>query len=93
MQKIKIQNSPYSVQRVCVRTPTRVCQNPALVQDLFKEVIVTKENLNSYSKQDLIQIIRAYDRYIIEFYDEHDCMGDCPVCLDEFIDNDLEFYM
>lgn len=52
-----------------------------------------KENLNSYSKQELIQIIRAYDRYIIEFYDDHDCTGDCPVCLNEFIDNDLEFYM
>lgn len=53
-----------------------------------------KENLNSYSKQELIQIIRAYDRYIIEFYDDHDCIGDCPpVCLNEFIDNDLEFYM
>lgn len=51
------------------------------------------KNLNSYSKQELIQIIRAYDRYIIEFYDDHDCMDDCPVCLDEFIDNDLEFYM
>ena len=51
-----------------------------------------KENLNSYSKQELIQIIRAYDRYIIEFYDDHDC-DSCPVRLNEFIDNDLEFYM
>ena len=49
-------------------------------------------NLNSYSKQELIQIIRAYDRYITEFYDDHDC-DSCPVCLNEFIDNDLEFYM
>lgn len=51
------------------------------------------KNLNNYSKQELIQIIRAYDCYITEFYDDHDCTGDYPVCLDEFIDNDLEFYM
>ena len=52
-----------------------------------------KKDLNEYTKDELIQIIRAYDRYIIEFYDDHDCIGDCPVCLDEFIDNDLEFYI
>lgn len=53
-----------------------------------------KKDLNEYTKDELIQIIRAYDRYIIEFYDDHDCIGgDYPVCLDEFIDNDLEFYI
>lgn len=53
-----------------------------------------KKDLNEYTKNELIQIIRAYDRYIIEFYDDHDYIGgDYPVCLDEFIDNDLEFYI
>ena len=52
-----------------------------------------KKDLNEYTKDELIQIIRAYDCYIIEFYDDHDCSGDYPVCLDEFIDNDLEFYI
>lgn len=70
--------------------PACVFKNPTLVQDI-KEVIKMK-NLNSYSKQELIKIIQAYNNYIIDFYDEHDCDG-CPVCLNEFIDNDLEFYM
>ena len=51
------------------------------------------KNLEEYTKDEVIQIIRAYDRYIIEFYDDHDCVNDYPVCLDEFIDNDLEFYI
>lgn len=51
------------------------------------------KSLDSYSKQELIQIIRAYDRYIGDFCDDHDCIGDYPVCLNEFIDNDLEFYI
>ena len=38
------------------------------------------------------RIIQAYNNYIIDFYDEHDC-DSCPVCLNEFIDNDLEFYI
>ena len=50
------------------------------------------KDLNSYSKQELIKIIQAYNNYIIDFYDEHDC-DSCPVCLNEFIDNDLEFYI
>ena len=50
------------------------------------------KNLNSYSKQELIKIIQAYNNYIIDFYDDHDC-DSCPVCLNEFIDNDLEFYI
>lgn len=50
------------------------------------------KDLNRYSKQELIKIIQAYNNYIIDFYDEHDC-DSCPVCLNEFIDNDLEFYI
>lgn len=49
--------------------------------------------LNDYSKQELINIIQAYDNYVIEFPEDHDCSGDYPVCLREFIDNDLEFYV
>ena len=47
--------------------------------------------LNKYSKQELIQIIICYDQYIQEWYETHD--EGCPVCLAEFIDNDLEFYL
>ena len=75
----------------CVTTPVCVKYFTTLVQDYNKEVIKMKD-LNSYSKQELIEIIQAYNNYIIDFYDDHDC-DSCPVCLDEFIDNDLEFYI
>lgn len=46
--------------------------------------------LKDYSKQELLQIIRAYDKYIIDWYETHD--EGCPVCVDEFLVNDYEFY-
>lgn len=47
-------------------------------------------NLNKYSKKELIQILRCYDRYIIEFGDNRCDSDSYPVCLAEFIDNEYQ---
>lgn len=45
------------------------------------------EILNKYSKQELIQIIKCYNQYIIDwFLDECHEEGEEPVCVQEFID-------
>ena len=46
--------------------------------------------MEKYSKQELINIITAYNQYIIDWYETHE--EGCPACIYEFIDNDYEFY-
>ena len=47
--------------------------------------------LNKYSKQDLIQIIKCYDQYIQDWFDD-ECHNDGqePVCIYEFINNEYQ---
>lgn len=47
--------------------------------------------LNEYTKPELIDIIVAYNKYVMTFYEEHD-EGSHPVCIYEFIDNEYQCY-
>ena len=46
--------------------------------------------LNEYSKQELIQIIKCYDQYLQDWFDEDLRAGQEPVCIYEFIDNEYQ---
>lgn len=48
--------------------------------------------LNKYSKQELIQIIKCYDQYIQDWFDEDEDLrvGQEPVSVYEFIDNEYQ---
>ena len=49
-------------------------------------------NINKYSKQELIQIIKCYDQYLQDWFDEDEDLraGQEPVCIYEFIDNEYQ---
>jgi hypothetical protein len=49
-------------------------------------------DLNALSKKELIKLIMCYDKYIIDYVDEHGiCIdGCCPVCIGEFYDNEFQ---
>lgn len=49
-------------------------------------------NINNYSKQELIQIIKCYDQYIQDWFDEDEDLraGQEPVSIYEFIDNEYQ---
>ena len=49
-------------------------------------------NINKYSKQELIQIIKCYDQYIQDWLDTDEDLraGQEPVCIYEFIDNEYQ---
>ena len=49
-------------------------------------------NINKYSKQELIQIIKCYDQYIQDWLDTDEDLraGQEPVCVYEFIDNEYQ---
>ena len=48
--------------------------------------------LNKYSKQELIQIIKCYDQYIQDWFDEDEDLraGQEPAGIYEFIDNEYQ---
>ena len=50
--------------------------------------------LANLSKTELINIIRSYDKYIIDYMEEHGLCADgcCPVCFGEFYDNEYQEY-
>lgn len=49
------------------------------------------DDLKDFTKEELLDIINEYDKYIIQFMEEHgDCTdGSTPVCVAEF--NDCEY--
>ena len=49
-------------------------------------------DINKYSKQELIQIIKCYDQYLQDWFDEDEDLraGQEPVCIYEFIDNEYQ---
>lgn len=48
--------------------------------------------LDKYSKKDLIQIIKCYDQYIQDWFDEDEDLraGQEPASIYEFIDNEYQ---
>lgn len=45
--------------------------------------------LEKLNKETLLDLIYDYDRYIIEFYEEHDT-GMTPVCVEEYYNNEYQ---
>ena len=41
-------------------------------------------DLTTMSKEELIHLIVAYDKYIIDYPEDHEMTGNYPVCLEEF---------
>ena len=49
--------------------------------------------MEDLSKEELLELLAAYDKYIQEANDEDKYSeGWYPVCINEFYDNDFEFY-
>ena len=49
--------------------------------------------MESLSKEELLDLLIAYDKYIQEANDDNKyAEGWFPVCIEEFYDNDYEFY-
>ena len=48
-----------------------------------------EERLTAMEKEDLIDLMVAYDLYVIQFFDDAD-YGNTPVCLMEFYDNEYQ---
>lgn len=48
--------------------------------------------MKDYSKKELIQIIKCYDQYIQDWFDEEEDLraGQEPVCIYEFIENEYQ---
>ncbi len=44
--------------------------------------------LETMTKEELIKLILAYDKYVIEITNRED--GSCPACLMEFYNNDYQ---
>ena len=51
------------------------------------------ERFENLEKKELLRIMRAYDKYIKDFFEieEHEDMT--PVSLDEFYDNEYDYYL
>ena len=43
------------------------------------------------TKEQLLDLMKCYDRYIIEWFDDHD--EGCPVCLSEFYNNEYQIIL
>lgn len=46
--------------------------------------------LEDLSKEELLEFIKEYNNYVVDFYEEHD-LGDIPVCVSEFYYNEYQF--
>lgn len=46
------------------------------------------EKFEKLSKKELLKVMYAYDKYIIDFFEEEFHEGMTPVCLNEFYDNE-----
>lgn len=56
-------------------------KSPGLECDEF-----LKQKLYAFPDEYILEILEGYDRYIIDADDN--CTGNCPVCLDEYLDTD-----
>lgn len=46
--------------------------------------------LEDLSKNELLRLIRLYDKYVIEFFDDEAHEGMIPVCIEEFYNNEYQ---
>ena len=46
--------------------------------------------LEDLSKNELLRLIRLYDKYVIEFFDDEAQEGMIPVCIEEFYNNEYQ---
>ena len=46
--------------------------------------------LEDLSKNELLRLIRLYDKYVIEFFDDEVHEGMIPVCIEEFYNNEYQ---
>ena len=46
--------------------------------------------LENLSKNELLRLIRLYDKYVIEFFDDEVHEGIIPVCIEEFYNNEYQ---
>lgn len=51
------------------------------------------ERFEDLSKEELLRIMRAYDKYIIEFFDDEVHNDMIPICISEFYNNDYGYYL
>ena len=49
------------------------------------------ETFNQLNKDELIHFMKAYNGYIVEFYEDHDSES-VPVCMSEFYHTDYKLY-
>lgn len=45
--------------------------------------------MESLTKEELLELIKAYSDYVMEYYEEHD-EGQYPVCVKEFYDYEYQ---
>ena len=51
-----------------------------------------REELMEMSKEQLIELIIAYDNYIKDFDEDLQILDRVPICISEYIDNEFEVY-
>lgn len=48
--------------------------------------------MEKLSREELLDLIKAYNDYVIEFFEEHD-LGMCPISVYEFYDNEYQIML
>ena len=48
--------------------------------------------MENMSKEELLKFIKAYNDYVIEFFEEHD-FGMCTISIYEFYDNEYQLML
>lgn len=48
--------------------------------------------MEKLSKEELLDLIKAYNDYVIEFFEEHD-LSMCPISVYEFYDNEYQIML
>lgn len=46
--------------------------------------------LEELNREELLKLIKAYNKYIIEFFDEEVHEGMIPICIEEFYNNEFQ---
>jgi hypothetical protein len=49
--------------------------------------------LEKLNKNELLRLLRAYDKYVINFFDEEEHEGMIPICVEEFFNNEYGYYL
>ena len=52
-----------------------------------------QKNIYKLNKQNLLRLMRAYDKYVKEFFEVEEHEGSEPICLDEYFDNEYSYYL